>query len=84
MNLDSTSMLFWQQGKAHLPTLNVPFFHKVQLDEPRIHAHWPYFNAFPTARESPPAHLKHALVPQGPTCTNDGSMNIDPTSMLLG
>ena len=63
----------------NLPTLNMSFFHKVQLGSMLLD---PASMLCSVARESPHAHCEHALLPQSPTCTNPGSMILDPTSML--
>ena len=57
--VDSSQCFVQQQGKAHLPTLNMPLSTKSTLYNRPIHAFWLRLMLCPKARESPLAHSEH-------------------------
>ena len=66
-----------QQGKAHLPTLNMFLFYKVHLVQSSNPCFHPTSMPCSAARESPLAHSEHAPLLQSPPCTIAQSMLLD-------
>ena len=66
----------------NLPTLNMSFFHKVQLGQTQNPCFLTPLQCFVQWQGKAHMPTEHALLPQSPTCINPGSMILDPTSML--
>ena len=84
MLLDPSQCFVRQQGKAHLPTLNMPFFKKVQLVKNPISMLLdPTSMLCSAARESPLVHSEHPLFLQSPPRRNVKCMVLDPRQCFV-
>ena len=71
-----------QQGKAHLPTLNMPLFYKVHLVQSSNPCFLTPANALFSSKGKPTCPLRTSLLQKSATCKTPICMSLDPMSML--
>ena len=71
-----------QQGKAHLPTLNMPLSYKIHLVQSSNPCFLTPANALFSSKGKPTCPLRTFLLQKSATCKKPISMFLDPTSVL--